>query len=280
MQDYVDKYASLLNGRDVTILFNHLKEITSRSEAARLCDLERRTTFYWNDDREVRLFTKQKLLLAILEKDFLFTLRYLCERAFEVSSQTISLYLETLYENAMDPDLNSTEFEKLASEFRAIRIKYSPIINTTMTPTISYIFENLKKRSADLRIDFPSLPLSTMAGKDVVDILPHLIKRVPMSLNNNDLDQFAENFNINRELIKFASDIKIELFSTFPKHLALIEDSAYNPYQLQVEKSTLSNASPVKYGRRDLFENQEEQIAVTNELTPPMIEDYVIAGGQ
>lgn len=229
LDEFVERYASILNGRDINELFNHLRELSNRSEAARICDLERRTTYYWEDNKEVRLSTKQKVLRAILEKDFEYTVKYILTRIYNVSRDILELHLGTIYEKAMDPRIEPTQFQMLINEFREARIKYSPLVNSTITTEVSDMFENLRKRANELMVGFPSLPMSTMNVEEVKILLPQLMKVVPRSINNAALEEISKKFMFPREFVKFASDVKT---ISIPVSVETIQRDAVNLPQL------------------------------------------------
>jgi len=208
LDEFVEKYAGILNGRDVNELFNRIKELTSRSEAARICDLERRTTYYWEDSREVRLSTKQKVLRTILEKDFDYTVKYMLKRIYNASSDILGLYLGTICEKAMNPEIEPQQFQMLINEFREARIKYSPLVTSTIVASFSDMFENIRKRANELRIDFPPLPMSALNVEEMKNLLPQLMKVVPSSINDDALEEISRKFNFPQEFVKFASDLK------------------------------------------------------------------------
>ena len=230
LQDYADKYATMLTGRDIAMLFEHLKNITSRSEAARICELERRTTYYWQDNKEMRFQTKRRVLQALLEKDYLFTLKYLCEKTFDISNETIDLYLKTIYENAMNPDIDPESFKKLVAEFYETRIKYAPSISASMNDIVSDLSRNLLEQATTLNVPIPKMPLATMTAEEVVNKLPYLIRTLPIGITENGLNQLEGQLNLPRDLIKLASDVKTEVCSNIESHGLSVENTALNPY--------------------------------------------------
>jgi len=189
-------------------LFNHLRGLTNRSEAARLCELERRTTYYWEDDREVRLSTKQRVLRAILERDFTYTVRYVLERIDGVSHEILELYLGTIYEKAMDPEIQPAQFRSLVNEFRDARTKYSPLVDSMIATEVSDMFRNLRRRAAEQGVAFPPLPMSTMSIGEIRNQLPYLIRVVPRSINDDVLREFSTNLDFSQDFVKFASNLK------------------------------------------------------------------------
>lgn len=271
IQDLVEKYASILNGHDVNNLFTHLKELTSRSEAARLCDLERRTTYYWEDDREVRLSTKQKVLEAILEKDFLYTTKYLCERSFDISGRTIRLYLGTLYEKAMNPEIEATQFENLTDEFRKTIIEYSPMINSTMPYDVSQMLDLLKQRSTELDLDFADLPMSTMTIEDFTKILPHLIKIVPTAMDDDSLRDFSQEVHFSQDLVNFASNLRAMSISISARPSVFVPRTAFNRYQGVMDiRGSDGNVNLPDYREEGSLENtREQQITQIGSSAPP-----------
>jgi len=215
------------------------------------------------------------VLRAILEKDFLYTLKYLCARTFDVSKETIRLYLGTQYENAMKPEIEPSEFEILANELRKARIKYSPMITSEMIPNVSYMIRSLEERSNEFGIDFPVLPISTMNVREMMSLLPQLVKTIPASLSDTGLEQIAERFNLHQDLIKFASNLKIELLQVSESFTPVPED-AYNQYEFpQRMIPTLGNTVLVHYNRERSLENTKTQTVLPIGSSAQVVEDYV-----
>jgi hypothetical protein len=248
LQDYAEKYANMLTGRDVSRLFDHLKSITSRSEAARICDLERRTTFYWDGNKEIKLQTKKQVLQALLEKDYLFTLNYLCERSFEISSETIDLYLKSIYENAMNADIAIEDFRKLFYTFYESRIKFSPLINSSMTDVVSDLLKNLDEQALLLNIPLPKMPLSIMNAEEMVEKLPFVIKMLPSQISESNFNYLEKQLNLPLDFIKFASHVRTEACLIEHPKIPIIENTALNPSNsLMYPISATDTANSLKY---------------------------------
>jgi len=275
LEEIVDKYAGLLDGRDISTLFNRLRGSTSRSQAARLCELERRTTYYWTDSGEVRLLTKRRVLQANLEKDFSFTLRYLCDRTTRASIEIIRLYVGALYEKAMDPELNRAELQKSIKEFCAARTKYSPVVGSSMTPDIGQMTVNLKNKSEEMRIDFPVLPISNMNVNEMVSMLPQLVKIVPVNLGEDDLQEISRRYGIADNLVKFASVLKTEAIQ-FARSFRRGNEAADNQYiQVQKEGPTTSNQFLRSYKKEENLGNPEIQSIPQIGSQAPQVPDYI-----
>lgn len=271
LDEFVERYAGILNGRDVNELFNRIKELTSRSEAARICDLERRTTYYWEDGREVRLSTKQKVLRTILEKDFEYTVKYILNRIYNASSDILGLYLGTIYERAMDPEIEPPQFQTLINEFREARIKYSPLVST-ITPGVSDMFEKLRKTAGEMGIDFPALPMSTMNVEEVKDLLPQLIKIVPSSISDDALKEISERFNLPQDFLKFTSELK----TIIPASARIVPGDAFNmPHWAVIVKPEVGENVMVKTFTHEGSENPEE-FAILPTSTPSRGISYIL----
>ena len=229
LEDYAEKYANMLTGLDVSKLFEHLKNITNRSEAARICDLERRTTFYWAGNKEIKLQTKKQVLQALLEKDYLFTLKYLCEKSLDISNETVDLYLKSIYENAMNPDINVEDFRNLVNTFFESRVKYAPLISATINDVIFELSRNLEEQASVFNISIPNMPLSVMNGEEVVEKLPFVIKMLPNQISENSFEDLEKQLKLPLDFIKFASDIRTEICSIQPLKVPTYQNTALNP---------------------------------------------------
>jgi len=208
--EFVERYAGMLSGRDVSELFDRLTDLVGTiAEAARVCEVERRTPYYWRPDEspEVRLQTKKKVLKALIERDFEFTLKFMIERSADASRNMLRMYLGTIYEKAMDPAISNQNFQNLLNELRQLRIGYSELIDSALAEELSDMLLNLKTEAENRDVDFPPLPLSTMTAEDVVRYLPRLTRLVPRYADNVTLDSLSRELNFPKELVKLASDL-------------------------------------------------------------------------
>lgn len=208
--EFVERYAGMLSGRDVSELFNRLTDIMGTiTEAARICGIERRTPYYWKPDEgpEVRLQTKKKVLKVLIERDFEFTLKFMIKRSTDASRDMLRTYLETIYERAMEPDIPDRDFKDLITEFRLSRIDYSELIDSALAEELSDMLVPLKGEATSRDIDFPPLPLSTMTAEEVVHYLPRLCRLVPSHIDDEALDSLSQEWNFPKELVKLASDL-------------------------------------------------------------------------
>jgi hypothetical protein len=227
--EFIERYAGLLSGRDISELFNKLTELLGTiAEAARVCGIERRTSYYWkpNESPEVRLQTKKKVLRAIIEKDFEFTLKFMIERSTESSKEVLRMYLGTIYEKAMNSEISNQDFQVLQNEFRSLSIDYSGLIDLAMTEELSDMFMNLKNEAENHGVEFSPLPLSTMTAEEVIRYLPRLIRLVPRNANSVILDSLTRELNFPKELVKLASDLRVEPSPLIPD----IEKTDFHSY--------------------------------------------------
>jgi len=208
LKNFVDKYASFLNGKDVKELFTYLRELMNRSEAARICDIERRTTYYWENNREVRLTTRKKVLRAIFKKDFEYAVKYLLKRVHLSLHDMLGLYLGTIYEKTMNPDITPNQFETLMKKFLEIRVEYSQLITPKMAPEILDMYENLKERANELGIVLNPLPMSVMNVEELMILLPKMINVIPTSIDDSRLGEFSNSLNISKDFVKYVADLK------------------------------------------------------------------------
>ncbi len=264
LQDYVEKYANMLTGRDVSKLFEHLKNSTNRAEAARICDLERRTTFYWTDNKEIKLQTKKQVLQALLENDYLFTLDYLCEKTLELSNETVDLYLKSLYENAMDPDTDSSQFEKLMNSFFENRIKFSSLIGKSLLDVVSDMSKNLAEQATILNIHKPKMPLAIMNGEEIVEKLPFIIKMLPKNITEESIDNIERQLELPRGLIEFASDVREQtcIVQAVPT-IAYKNTAQNNTTALVMQVSAIDTASSLRFGLTKPLDQGTSQTCLT-----------------
>jgi len=208
--EFVERYAGLLSGRDVLELFNQLIKLCgSIAEAARVCKIERRTPYYWEYEKsqEIRLHTKKKVLKALIERDFEFTLKFMIKRSVDASKDILRMYFGSIYERAMNPDISNRDFLRLTNEFRQLRIKYSGLIDSALGKELSDMLINMKIEAENRDIDFPPLPLSTMTAEEVIRYLPRLIRLVPSDADDLTIHMLSKELNFPKELVKLASEL-------------------------------------------------------------------------
>src|SRR2546426_55645 len=123
--DFVPKYATLLNQRDVIELFRLLgKKLGSHKAAALACGLTRTTPYDWYNVKDLKSDTKVKLLNTLIEKLPEETLAYLTSLSVDNASDILLVYLSAMYESS----INTTEresFIKKLTQFDEIRYKYA-----------------------------------------------------------------------------------------------------------------------------------------------------------
>lgn len=210
--EFIERYGGMLSGRDVSELFNRLTEnVGSIAEAARTCDIERRTPYYWRPEEgpEVRLQTKKKVLKALIERDFEFALKFMIERSVGAARDMVRMYLGTVYERAMDPEIPDQDFQKLLDEFRLVRIDYSGLIDSALAEELSDMLMKLRREAENHGVDFMPLPLSTMTAEEMVHYLPRLTRLVPRHVDDAASDRLSRELNFPKELVKLASELRM-----------------------------------------------------------------------
>lgn len=224
LNDFVEKYSNILDGRDVKELFSHLANLTNKKLASQLCDLERRTTYYWKDDRAVRLETKRKVLNAVLKKDFEFTVKYLLVRVCAASTDILQLYLGTIYEQAMVPEMDVNQFQMLAEDFRKMRVDYSSLLTQRKNTRVNQMFVNLQKRAKEKGALLDALPISAMNVDDITLLLPRLMRILPRSLATNEMKEYAHKYNLSLDFIRFVTELNS--LSKIVSHKVLERDAS------------------------------------------------------
>jgi len=212
-EEFVEKYAGILTGRDVSDLFNRLTELLQTTvEAARVCEIERRTPYYWKAEEspEVILQTKKKVLKALIEKDFDFTFKFMIERSVNASKDLLRTYLGTIYERTMAPEISNQTFRNLLDDFHRLQTDYSRLIDRSLAEELSNMLMNLKMEAIVRNVDFPLPSLSTMTAEEIVRYLPRLTRLVPSGADSLTLDILSRELNFPKELVRLASEIALQ----------------------------------------------------------------------
>jgi hypothetical protein len=191
---------------DVIYLFERLeKTVGNKKKAARLCGLERKTTYGWKETREIRLKTKKKILAALIENLTEETLDFIVQRSVSASADVLRIYLSALYEKAMDENLTASEFLRLASKFDEIKQRYSGLVVEHLGIQVGNMLRNIPERARELGVSFKPSPTNIMKLTDLTILIPNLIKTIsvvsPYTLGN----EIAKTFNIPEEFVNSIS---------------------------------------------------------------------------
>lgn len=201
----VEKYANLLTLEDVVWLFELLeKAIGNKADAAKICRLERKTTYGWEITKEIKLSTKRKVLAALIENLPEETLDFLTEKGVQASIDILRNYLFTLYERAM-AQRDATDFLRLASKFEEKKEKYAGLITDYLEIEIGNMSELFPEKASELGVAFQPLPLRTVKFSEFSKLLPHVIRTISMLDTSTPKVEVAKIFNLPSEFIETLS---------------------------------------------------------------------------
>jgi hypothetical protein len=213
-----EKYANLLSVEDVVWLFELLeKAVGNKVEAARICGLERKTTYDWETTKEARLSTKKKVLAALPEE----TLDFMTERSVQASVDILRTYLFAIYEKAMS-EKNATRFLRLASKFEDTKQKYNGMITDYLETEVGNMSELLPEKAEEIGVVFRPLPLQIVRLSEFTKILPNLMKTISMVSPTTPRIEIARIFNTSSELIETISTALCEYYVSI-RNVAPIE---------------------------------------------------------
>jgi len=197
-----EKYANLLTQNDVVWLFELLEKVVgNKVEAAKICGLERKTTYGWEITQEIRLGTKKKVLAALIENLPEETLDFMTEKSVQASVDILRTYLFSLYEKAM-AQKDSTNFLRLASKFEQKKDKYSGLIVDHLEIEIGNMSELFPEKAGELGVFFQPSPLRTVKLSEFSKLLPYVIKTISMVDLSDPRVEIAKIFNLPSEFIE------------------------------------------------------------------------------
>ena len=191
----VEKYANLLTMEDVVWLFGLLeKAVGNKVDAARICDLERKTTYGWEKTKEIRLDTKKKVLSASMKEMPEETLDFMTQKSVQASADVLRTCLFALYEKAMTVR-NSTDFLGLASKFEEKTQEYSGLIADCLEIEVGNMSGLLPEKASELGVAFQPLPPRIVRFSGLSELLPHMIRAVSLDPNTSRVE-LAKIFNL------------------------------------------------------------------------------------
>lgn len=201
-----EKYANLLTMEDVVRLFELLeKAIGNKTEAAKACGLERKTTYGWEITKEIRLSTKKKVLAALIENLTEETLDFMTEKSAQASVDILRIYLSAIYEKAMN-ERNASNFFRLASKFEETKQKYAGLIADYLETEVANMSELIPEKANELRVTFQPSPLNVVKLSEFSKLLlPSLIKTISMLSPYTPESEIASIFNMPHEFIQTLS---------------------------------------------------------------------------
>jgi len=203
-----EKYANLLTLEDVVQLFKLLeKAIGNKAEAAKICGLERKTTYGWEIAKEIRLNTKKKVLAALIENLPEETLDFMTEKSVQASVDILRTYLFAIYEKAVD-ERNTSNFLRLTSKFEETRHKYASLIVDHLENEVGNMLELIPEKASELGVIFKPSPLNVVRLSEFSKLLlPSLIKAISMLRPYVPEGEIASIFNIPHEFVQTLSTV-------------------------------------------------------------------------
>lgn len=197
-----EKYADLLTMEDVVELFKLLeKKVGNKVEAAKICGLERRTTYGWDTTSEIRLRTKKKVLTALIENLTEETLDFITERSVDTSADILRTYLSALYEKAMDEREDPINFLRLASRFEETKRKYSGVIVDRLEIEVGNMETLFPEKASELGTTFKVLPTNVLKFSELSMFIPSLIKTISSTSPYIPDREVAKFFNLPSDFI-------------------------------------------------------------------------------
>jgi hypothetical protein len=191
----VEKYANFLTKEDVIWLFELLeKAIGNKVDAARICGLERKTTYGWERTKEIRLGTKKKILSALMKDLPEETLDFMTQKSVQASADVLRTCLFALYEKAMTVR-NATDFLRLTSKFGEKTQKYSGLIADYLEIEVGHMSGLLPEKASELGVTFEPSPPRIVRLSGLSELLPHIIRAVALDPNSPRVE-LAKIFNL------------------------------------------------------------------------------------
>jgi len=197
-----EKYADLLTMEDVVRLFKLLeKKVGNKVDAAKMCGLERKTTYGWDTTKEIRLRTKKKVLTALIENLTEETLDFITERSVDTSADVLRTYLSALYERAMDEREDTLNFLRLASRFEETKQKYAGMIVDRLEVEVGNMSTLFPEKARELGTTFKVSPINVLRFSQLSMLIPNLIKTISSTYPYIPDSEIAKFFNLPPDFI-------------------------------------------------------------------------------
>jgi len=192
-----EKYAHMLTRTDIIHLFGRLEEtVGNRSQAARICGLERRTIYGWDTTREIRSRTRERILAVLLENLTEETLEFLTRRSVESSTDVLYTYLSSMYEKAMSEGTDNQEFSRLATRFDQTKQQYEGLLAGTLQNEISAMLQHTLVRAKEIGLAFRPLPNDIVRLTEFCRLIPDIVKAVATLSPYVPHNEIAKIFNL------------------------------------------------------------------------------------
>jgi len=179
-----ERFADVLTSKDALELFKKLEQsLRSRSKAAAQCGLERKTVYNWEKNEILKLSTKKKVLSCLLEVDARQTLAYMVKRSAETAAELLNIYLTTLFEHAMKPDIDRRRLELLLEEFEVARAKHESVILDRLETQVSEMLPFLQEKTSELGISYNPRQPEIIRMDSFASALPTIVRELQVADN-------------------------------------------------------------------------------------------------
>lgn len=207
MSNYlVRKFADILTSKDILELFRKLEvSLGSVTKAAQQCDLERKTIYDWRKTGNLKLPTKKKVLGALLEVNTEGTLDYMTKRSKETVSELLNIYLTTLYEQALETEIDRNKFQDILKKFEETREDNAGLIIDTQETEISNMLNSLVERALELKTAYDPQPPDVIKLSRLAAVLPMIINEVHREIPLSDYFGLSHKLNLPIEFVSAIS---------------------------------------------------------------------------
>jgi hypothetical protein len=192
-----EKYANILTMKEFVELYKKLEEtLGNRSLAARKCGIERRTIYGWDLTKEIRVKTRERILLALLEEMTEDTLDFLTKKNLESLRDVLHTYLSSIYEQAMSEEISNQEYERLAIKLDKIKKEYEGIIDDNLESEIGGMMQYTLTHAQELGLKIKQTPREILRISQFSRIMPDLIKTISVFTPCYPIDGIASQFTL------------------------------------------------------------------------------------
>jgi len=174
MSSYIaERYAGILTKEDTVQLFEMLTEKVqgNKSKAARLCDLTGKTTYDWVKAKYVKLATRQKVLAASLNIDFLYTVDYLVKRSNDRATDILRTLLGAIFDQAVLTE-SAEVFGDALARFLELRRQYGGLIRDQIEDEFSDMMDTLREKGSQLSVQVPEETIDELTARELLDAIP------------------------------------------------------------------------------------------------------------
>jgi hypothetical protein len=198
----------------MTELFRRLENLLgSRVKAAEACGLERKTIYGWEKTSDLKLRTKKKVLKVLLDQLPEDTLEFMTRRSVESSVDILRIFLNFIYESAVDEKVSIEDFLQLASKFEEVKRKYAGLIIDNLDVEVGDMTRSLAEKASELKLDLPRSAIDVIRLSKLIETLPAMIK----ALSYEPLIAAPEIAREFRFPLEFVQDLSKALQESLPR---------------------------------------------------------------